>query len=442
MCGFIAGKNIDRDLSKYIEEMKWRGLPGFEGYLKFKKSKMYLEDQEFQFAHVSLPMSNLDPLKAIQPVMIGDNPNLFVGEIFNYKNFGDYATDQEACSDLFWKEGLDFFHNFDGFWSFISVIDGEMIGVTDYLAQKPIYYREDIEILASEIDVLRDFGPVTPNKLFLSNVMKWGYDPLGNTPWNEIKMVPPGHYYHGGEIKKYWDWSRIKPGNLREDLLRAVNLRLGGERDVPILLSGGLDSSIIYGLIKESGRDIKALHVENGEASFAEMVCNDLVKVSLSDVGDREAIAIHQSPVDLGSVKPQIAMARKLRELGFYTVLTGDGADELFGGYRRAKEYDSQHSDVFCELPYYHLPKLDRTMMRSTIELRAPFLAPSIIAYALNLPWNERNGIKKVLVETFGDIVPQKILDRTKRPLKTEDIRMNPLESRKKNLEIWRDINE
>ena len=49
-------------------------------------------------------------------------------------------------------------------------MDGEIIGVTDYLAQKPIYYREDIEILASEIDVLRGFGPVTPNKLFLSNV--------------------------------------------------------------------------------------------------------------------------------------------------------------------------------------------------------------------------------------------------------------------------------
>ena len=66
-------------------------------------------------------------------------------------------------------------------------------------------------------------------------------------------------------------------------------------------------------------------------------------------------------------------MSLSVKKLGFFNVLTGDGADELFGGYSRAKDYDSQLSDVFCELPFYHLPKLDRTMMRSTVELRAPF---------------------------------------------------------------------
>merc|ERR1711991_1311828 len=128
---------------------------------------------------------------------------------------------------------------------------------------------------------------------------------------------------------------------------------------------------------------------------------------------------------------PQIAMAEKLKELEFHNVLTGDGADELFGGYRRAKEYDSQYSDVFCELPYYHLPKLDRTMMRSTIELRAPFLSPAVIVHALNLPWSERMGEKTVLKETFKNLVPKKILDRDKLPLKTDAIRKDPMEQRK-----------
>ena len=149
------------------------------------------------------------------------------------------------------------------------------------------------------------------------------------------------------------------------------------------------------------------------------------------------AIQVHQSPVDLGSVKPQIAMAEKLKELEFHNVLTGDGADELFGGYRRAKEYDSQYSDVFCELPYYHLPKLDRTMMRSTIELRAPFLSPAVIVHGLATPYEMRNGEKKMLKETFKDIIPPKILKRDKLPLKTDAIRKDPMEQRKKNLEIW-----
>ena len=58
-------------------------------------------------------------------------------------------------------------------------------------------------------------------------------------------------------------------------------------------------------------------------------------------------------------------------------------------------------SDVFCELPFYHLPKLDRTMMRSTVELRAPFLSPAVIVHGLATPYEMRNGEKKMLKETF-----------------------------------------
>ena len=219
---------------------------------------------------------------------------------------------------------------------------------------------------------------------------------------------------------------------------RSVELRLGGQREVSMLLSGGLDSTIIYGLLKELGRDVKTIHVENHEKDFAHLVSDQLIDVVLDDVTDEEAIRIHQSPVDLGSVKPQIAMARKLRELGFYAVMTGDGADELFGGYRRAKEYDSQHSDTFAELPYYHLPKLDRTMMYSTIELRAPFLSPTIVKHALNTPYYKRNGEKKVLKETFAKIVPMEILNRDKHPLKTDQIRKDPVSQRNINDKIFR----
>ena len=424
MCGFIAGKDLPQDLSQVIEHMHYRGLPGYKGYKRF--------GDDFQFAHYSLPFVNLDPAVCVQPITSSTPPALFVGEIFNYADF-DYDTDIECAIEEFWDSDDLFsrFHNFDGFWSFVTMYDGHIIAATDYLAQKPVYYRTDIEALASEIDVLARLAPVTRDEVFMSNTLKWGYSPDARTPWNEIRQVPPGHYYYRGSVHPYWHWSMVPYSDLGTDLTRATELRLGGQRDVAVLLSGGLDSTIIHNIItRELGRSVTAIHVDNGERDYAHLVNPDAVQVTLDSVTDHEAVIVHQSPVDLGSVKPQIAMAKKLRELGFYAVLTGDGADELFGGYPRAAEYDSQASDMFGELPYYHMPKIDRTMMRYTVETRSPFLAPSVCVHAMNTPYIERNGEKKVLKNTFGDLVPQPILDRDKRALKTDAIRTNPMDHR------------
>ena len=86
MCGFIAGKDLDADLSVVIEHMHYRGLPGYKGYKKL---------ESFQFAHYSLPFVNLDPAVCVQPIDSGP-PALFVGEIFNYEELG-YKTDIECA---------------------------------------------------------------------------------------------------------------------------------------------------------------------------------------------------------------------------------------------------------------------------------------------------------------------------------------------------------
>lgn len=437
MCGFIAGSNLNFDLNELIEQISYRGLPGYKGYGNY---------DNIQFAHYSLPFVNLNPDTAIQPRFTNQGePGLFVGEIFNYKNFLhdniEDLNDAEVINNIYHSLGSDSFHLFDGFWSYVTIKDKKIIAFTDYLAQKPIYYRTDIEILSNEIEVLRTVKPCTRNELFHSNVLKWGYDPTGGTPWNEIKQVPPGHYYYDGQVYNYWDWNKVPcDGTLYQLLEKATLNRLGGQREVSILLSGGLDSSIIYGLIKKSGKNVTAIHVDNGEKDYVKLLLDETIDVTLDDVSDEEALTVHQSPVDLGSVKPQIAMGKKLKELGFYAVMTGDGADELFGGYRRAKEYDSQYSDIFCELPYYHLPKIDRTMMRYTIETRSPFLSAPVVAYALKVPYEQRNGEKKVLKEEFKDIVPKEILYRDKLPLKTESIRKDPMKQRIDNEKLWRKI--
>lgn len=438
MCGFIAGKYLRKDLDKLLDLMEHRGLKGFRG-------KKIIDN--IYMGHVSLPFVNLDPKVAIQPYVDERNtPFMLVGEIFNHNILGTFQNDTECISELYKEYGHDVFHEFDGFWSFTTIVKDSLICYTDHLGIKPVYYRTDMEALASEITVLKELGKCSPNETYLSNVLKWGYNPGPETPWNEIKQIPPGHYYYEGRVYPYWDWKQVNYGNLKDDMIKSVRNRLKGQREVALLLSGGLDSTIIYSVLKSLKQSIKVIHVENEEAEFAEKVLSyfgnvdEVLKIGFNNVGKNAALLIHQTPVDLGSVKPQIAMAREIEKLGIHCVLSGDGADELFGGYRRSNDYDSQHSDVFMELPYYHLPRLDRTMMKSTIELRCPFLAPYIIRQALKVPYALRNGVKKALINAFGDDIPMEIIRRKKHALKTPEIRSEPLQQRISNITTWREI--
>jgi asparagine synthase (glutamine-hydrolysing) len=117
-------------------------------------------------------------------------------------------------------------------------------------------------------------------------------------------------------------------------------------------------------------------------------------------------------------------------------VISGDGADELFGGYRRMNEYDSQDSDIFHELVYYHLPRLDKLSMAHTLELRSPFLNHDIVRFALSLPLEERKN-KKILKDTFKGLIPESIIDRSKLALKNQMIVEDQIEYRKKIKDLY-----
>jgi len=456
MCGLIASvSELDEldpqsphsiDLKLLINKLDYRGIRGYKGYRgERRRNERSFAPEIVQFAHTSLPFTSMKREDAIQPQK--GSQLVFVGEIFNYDS-EKFSNDVAELNNEFQlslvRDFHDYLHSRDGFWSFVGMRNDNLVGYTDFLGIKPLYYRTDMEAFASEPDVLKHLGPVTPNEIFLSNVLKWGYDPRPETPWNEIKQVPPGCYVENNIVKPYWDWAKVKITNLPNDLQESVKNRLGGLREVPILLSGGLDSSIIYKIMKKLGRTgINCIHVENNESWFAENVIAEDDKMHYvtldDDYDDDTQIKVAQTPVDLGSTKQQYLMGKKLKGLGFNAVMTGDGADELFGGYRRSAQYDSQCSDVFCELPYYHLPKIDRTMMRSTVEVRCPFLSPKVIKHALELPYKKRNGIKHVLKTIASGLVPEVVINREKLPLKTKEIAEDPLSVRIEMVKKWRD---
>jgi len=437
MCGLIGSQdsNITTEmLMDALTSMSYRGIEDL---------KMETSFPDTNIGHVSLPLCSLDPDAAEQPKELF----AFVGEIFNWKDFSDIARNdvemirsEALCNHL--ETFLSRLHKMDGFWAIVMSYQGQLVAITDYLSQKPIYYRTDMNAVASEPKALLGFGETTEDKTFFSNVQKWGYDPTGRTAWNEIKQMPPGSVYIDGTIIEYWNWDNVDAcTSIRQGLSLAIRRRIDVARPLSMLLSGGLDSSIIYEVIKQNHPqlEIEVFHVENGESHYANRITTDRTNITIDDVTDREAVEIHQSPVDLGSVKPQIALGKAIADQGYHVVMTGDGADELFGGYRRAKEYDSQYSDVFCELPYYHLPRLDRTMMHSTIEVRSPFLAPYIVKYALELDREYRID-KLVLKLGYCKEIPAEILHRKKEPLKSQQVRKDLLENTQNNIELFKEI--
>jgi asparagine synthetase B (glutamine-hydrolysing) len=139
----------------------------------------------------------------------------------------------------------------------------------------------------------------------------------------------------------------------------------------------------------------------------------------------------------MGSVIPQYHLFDAIKK-GTNTriVISGDGADELFGGYRRINEYDSQQSDIFHELTSYHLPRLDKMSMAHTLELRSPFLNHDIVRFAINLPFEERKN-KKILKDTFSGLIPDSIIERKKLALKNTKIIEDQIEYRKKIVELF-----
>lgn len=377
-----------------------------------------------------------------QPVKRGRWTIGFVGEVLNFRDFKpDAQCDLEVVADA-WVEHPRRFREFDGFWSIVALDEySETIHIlVDYLAQKPVYYRDDAwaTAAASEPDALAVLGRVTPDEVYFSSVMKWGYCPeTWRTPYAEIFKTEPGEHTivrpNGRSTSKIVDplcpRQSVLPAYVKAEIEEAVERRVLSS-DVPVaaLVSGGLDSAITYTLAQRHG-DVQPYHVDNDEEEEAKRVVGEDGKIIFRG-SDRphvdKKLKYMQEPIDLGSLGPQVVLSDAIGQAGRERVcLTGDGADEFFGGYSRASRYDSQQSDVFHELVAWHLPRLDRVMMRNRIEVRSPFLARGVAEAALGLPWQLRQD-KKVLRDLFRDDLPRGVADTPKKPLKLPEFDVDP----------------
>lgn len=431
MCGLVVFldnsriDNPDTAMQAALRSISHRGKPGRQGSWT---------DGYVTLGHVRLPIRGLG--KEYDQPMHGRNwVGLFVGESFTTNGPNDSL---EMLTEFYeHMNDVRYLTKHDGFWA--MVLHDRRAGLThvlvDHLSIKPLYFDTASGVISTE---LRPLVAVDPHPAldfhYLSNVRKWGYDPSFRTPYESIRRLKPGccYTFQGTRPIRVQEYFPLTPNptlDPKECIEEAVKRRMLSDVPIAVLCSGGLDSTIVTQLALKYRDDLTVYHIQNQEDTnyFCHIDFPTATEVRIIDINgcdDRleEALDATEEPVDLGSVLPQFLLAHALKHDGFNVVLTGDGADELFGGYKRALDYDSQYSDVFSELVHYHLPRLDKVMMSATVELRSPFLAPRVVSSALALPWHRRTQ-KQVLKEAFRGIVPKSILERDKLPLKSQHVR-------------------
>lgn len=466
MCGILLSLRSEKN-PDILDTIKHRGI---------ERNVEIVDD--IALCHHRLPIQTLDGDEWAQPREISPGVFfLFNGEIFNYDT-SRFSSDIEYLSSLFhgYSGGsIQFFaatyvphiQTWDGFWS-IVIYDsksGNVIAFTDPLGKKQLY-KNDLGEICSEIKGLR--GPMDEiDESYISSVRKWGYNKDNRTPFKNIKRILPniiysynigsplfdttfGPYYrtwespitelYGASYEDHMEW-------LWSKMFESVGNRLVSKNyPIALLVSGGLDSSIIAAILKNMEAKVSWFSIENGETPFINDLSAHLgVSINFLDyaMDNRQNASIYtqwnETPVDLGSVVPQYYLFEAIKKTsGYRIVLSGDGSDELFGGYSRIKEYDSQQSDIFEELSFYHLPRLDKMSMAHTLELRSPFLNLDLVRFSMHLPLEWRTD-KKILKDTFGPMLPSSIIDRKKEALKNPEIKQDKLAYRQKVVDLFLD---
>ena len=410
-------------------------------------------DDKAILAHERL--SIVDPESGRQPLYSKDR-NLVLavnGEIYNHLNIrNQYAnkyefqtnSDCEVILALYQEKGPDFLEDLNGIFAF-ALYDREkdvyVIG-RDHMGIIPLYQGWDQYgnyYVASELKALEGYC-------------------------NKIHEFLPGHYLYSkdGEMKRWYtrDWMEydaVKDNEtdialLRKALEDAVHRQLMSDVPYGVLLSGGLDSSIISAVAKkyaakriESGDTQEAwwpqLHsfavglVGSPDLAAAKKVAEHIgtihheihftVQEGLDAVRD---VIYHLETYDVTTVRastPMFLLARVIKSMGVKMVLSGEGSDELFGGYlyfHKAPDAKALHDETVRKLSKLHLYdclRANKALCAWGVEGRVPFLDKEFMDVAMRInPKDKMSGDERmekwVLRKAFEDYLPESVAWRQK----------------------------
>lgn len=370
MCGILGSINFSFS-EKELSLIKHRG-PDSYGINCF----------DFQQSTVQLAMTRLSiqdlSESGNQPMFsnCGNYAIIFNGEIYNHwelrENLKEFTfqghSDTETVLYFLIKYGIDKIIDFNGIFAFcfLDIRNERMYIARDQIGVKPLYYYHNAGkfIFASEIRPISKMVNIVPDVDNIATLLKLRYVPSPETVYNDIKKLRPGHYIEITDFNKVElnIYPYIIPNiadkqinhsealiKLGDKLSKAVKRQLLSDVEVGILLSGGIDSSIVAALAhKFTDYKMKAFTIgfdgsyEEDEINSAkevadlygyEHICEKISFVDFLSMLE-EVSRIVEEPIATSSTIPMFFLSR-LASKYVKVVLSGQGIDELLGGYRR-----------------------------------------------------------------------------------------------------------
>lgn len=404
-------------------------------------------------------LSIVDPQSGGQPLYSSDRKQVLAvnGEIYNHRDIrAQYAgryefrtgSDCEVILALYRDKGIHFLEELNGIFAFALYDEekDEYLIARDPIGVIPLYIGKDAEghvYFGSELKALEGFC-------------------------DEYEPFLPGHYYHSkeGTMKRWYtrDWMEHKEENdkqadsrsptrqIQDALENAVHRQLMSDVPYGVLLSGGLDSSVISAIAKKYA----AKRIETDGASDAWWPqlhsfaiglkgAPDLIKAR--EVAEYIGTVHHEinytlqegldairdviyfiETYDVTTVRastPMYLLARVIKSMGIKMVLSGEGADEIFGGYlyfHKAPDARAFHEETVRKLSKLHLYdclRANKSLAAWGVEGRVPFLDKEFLDVAMQLDPEIKMAPgkvieKKVLREAFADMLPSGIAWRQK----------------------------
>ena len=450
MCGIVCAFNLKQkqdvlrpQILKMSKLLRHRG-PDWSG--------IYSCDNAI-LSHERLAI--VDPASGKQPLYSPDKKIILAanGEIYNHlelreKLSGKYTfTTQSDCEiilALYQDKGINFVDDLNGIFAFAIYdrINNEFFIARDHMGIIPLYMGWDKNgtfYVASELKALEGVC-------------------------SKIELFPPGHYWFGKNnaptrwYNRDWvDYQKVKNNktnisDLHDALSDAVHRQLMSDVPYGVLLSGGLDSSITSALAKK----FSSKRVESNDTQSAWWPQLHSFSVGLEGSPDLEAarkvsehigsihheviftiqegldairdVIYHLETYDITTVRastPMFLMARSIKSHGIKMVLSGEGADELFGGYLyfhkapSAEEFHKETVRKLDKLHQYDCLRANKSLAAWGIEGRVPFLDKEFIDVAMRINpedkmINSERMEKWVVRKAFEDYLPKSVAWRQK----------------------------